>query len=57
MMAHNPNVQCIHCSVDSCRYHAVSGNCSLSDIQVAPNPSVSSKKQDESVCSSYQCKN
>lgn len=56
-MAHNPNSQCIHCSVDSCRYHAVNGNCSLSDIQVAPNPSVSSKKQDESVCSSYQCKN
>lgn len=48
--------QCIHCSVESCEYHATSGNCSLSDIQVAPKPNVSSKKSDESLCSSYKCR-
>jgi Domain of Unknown Function (DUF1540). len=55
-MAHNPNNQNIHCSVESCRYHAVSGCCSLADIQVAPKPNISSKQQDESLCSSYKCK-
>ena len=33
-MAHPTGNQCIHCSVESCQYHARDNMCSLSDIKV-----------------------
>ena len=55
-MSHKGNNQCIHCSVESCEYHAVEGVCSLSDIQVAPKADCCSGKPDESLCASYKCR-
>ena len=48
--------QCIHCSVESCQHHELSGLCALSDIQVAPKEKCCSGKADESQCSSYKCR-
>lgn len=55
-MSHKVNNQCIHCSVGSCEYHALDGQCSLSDIQVAPKANNRSGQADESQCSSYKCR-
>jgi len=55
-MAHNIGNQCIHCSVESCQYHARDNMCSLSDIKVAPNTNCCSGKPEESMCSSYKCR-
>ena len=55
-MAHTTNNQSIHCSVESCQHHTVSGMCSLSDIQVAPKQNCCNGKADESQCNSYKCR-
>ena len=55
LMSHKNN-QCIHCSVESCQHHSMDDFCSLSDIQVAPNPDCCDGKPDESQCNSYKCR-
>ncbi|MBR2719207.1 MAG: DUF1540 domain-containing protein [Clostridia bacterium] len=54
-MAHLKN-QCIHCSVESCQHHEVDNKCALTDIQVAPKKNCCNGKADESMCSSYKCR-
>ena len=53
-----PKNQCIHCSVESCKYlKEEQGLCSLSSIQVAPTPmAYSGDPADESMCQSYETK-
>ena len=49
------NKQKIHCTVGSCKYNENDENmCSLSAIMVTPTQNNSSKKADESMCSSYE---
>ena len=55
-MSCKENRQSIHCSVESCQHHAVTGMCSLSDIQVSPKQNCCDGKADESQCSSYKCR-
>ena len=54
----DPNNQCIHCSVESCRHlREDKGICSLEAIQVAPTPmAYSGDPADESMCQSYETK-
>ena len=49
--------QTISCDVKSCKYNDMECSCSLSEIRVTPKLNCKSKKADESVCSSYCCKN
>lgn len=47
--------QKINCSVTSCKYNnELKGQCILQAIQVSPTPNNTSKKADESMCSSYE---
>ena len=47
--------QKIHCTVESCRHHLKAENlCKLQAIQVEPTNNCSTKKCDESMCSSYE---
>lgn len=49
--------QTIECDVKSCKHNVESDcMCALSEIKVAPKRGCHSKKDDESLCSSYQCK-
>ncbi|MDR3051471.1 MAG: DUF1540 domain-containing protein [Oscillospiraceae bacterium] len=49
--------QCIHCTVDTCRYNQGGQDmCSLADIHVRPNKQVSGGDLDESLCGSYHRK-
>lgn len=50
--------QAIRCNVKSCRYNMnTECACSLSEIQVAPKKGCCTQTEDESLCSSYRCKN
>lgn len=50
--------QSIMCNVKSCRYNMeTEHSCSLSEIQIAPRKGNCSQSEDESLCSSYRCKN
>lgn len=52
--APNPSIQCGVCS---CSYHDKSNYCSLSKVQIDPNPGAKSgKAEDESKCGSYRCR-
>ena len=47
--------QKIHCTVETCKYNNEKNNiCTLQAIQVTPKQSCSTKKPDESMCSSYE---
>ena len=48
------NNQKINCTVRSCKYNQANGNeCTLKAIKVTPTENNTSKKSDESMCSSY----
>ena len=50
--------QTISCDVKSCRYNMETEcACALSEIHVAPKKGCCSQTEDESLCSSYRCKN
>lgn len=50
--------QKICCTVDSCKYNNRDNSiCTLNEIIVTPTTNCSTKKTDESQCSSYECKN
>ncbi len=50
--------QAISCNVKSCRYNMETEcACSLTEIHVAPKKGCCSQTEDESLCSSYRCKN
>lgn len=50
--------QSITCNVKSCRYNMdTECACSLSEIHVAPKQGCCTQSEDESMCSSYRCKN
>lgn len=46
--------QCIHCTVESCKHHAQSNLCELTEIQVAPKKDCANGTCDESQCASYK---
>lgn len=49
------NRQKIHCTVQSCKYNNTQDKkCILESIIVTPTQNNSSKKEDESMCSSYE---
>ena len=50
------NNQKINCTVGSCKYNDRKNNgCNLEEIQVTPKRNCNTKKQDESMCGSYEC--
>jgi len=50
------NNQRIKCTVCSCKYNAIEdNNCKLEEIMVKPFPDDTSRKPDETICSSYKC--
>ncbi len=50
--------QTIGCDVRSCRYNLETEcACSLTEIRVAPKKGCCTQTEDESLCSSYRCKN
>lgn len=49
------NNQKINCTVSSCKYNDEENNgCKLQEIQVTPKTKCNSKKEDESMCGSYE---
>ena len=49
------NKQKIHCTVKSCKYNnGQDQKCILESIMVTPTENNSTKKEDESMCSSYE---
>lgn len=52
------NKQKISCTVESCKYNdSGNGLCTLSEIIVTPTQGCTTKKADESMCSSYKYNN
>lgn len=50
------NNQKINCTVASCKYNdRKNKGCNLEEIQVTPKRNCNTKKQDESMCGSYEC--
>lgn len=49
--------QKINCTVSSCKYNNhPNKTCTLQSIVVTPTENIATKKSDESMCSSYDCK-